>query len=353
MTVSVVFVLVRVLVRTHIQRQFALDDYLLVLAICCFSMMTGFIVYAIDAGGFGQVSGKIPLDVLIRGSKYLVFAQLFNVLTQTITNLSIAVLQLRISGGVYVTFKRVHYASIALNVCAGLAQFFFLLFRCYPVSKAWTPTMKGGNCTNEDAIAIRGYVFCACNVILTWYYALAPIHLVGKLQLRLSVKLSSIFVLSVGILASIAQIMKFKYLLGFSNAPNPLKAFTPLAIFCWIELCLAISAASISTFRPLFKFMPGCATERPPKYPPTVDTEPKMRLRRGYTFQLSEIDSMSIKHDELHITETFDLENPIPTALTTPGPVEETRRLGYFDEYTSPGAGKTKGRPLPDLEKGM
>ncbi|EKG12624.1 hypothetical protein MPH_10290 [Macrophomina phaseolina MS6] len=353
LSVSILFVLFRIVVRARIQRQFAADDYVLVLAICFFSLMTGLIVYAVDAGGFGQVTGHIPLNVLMRGSKYLFFSQLCHVWTMVLTNLSIAMLQLRISGGVYVTFKRLHYASMFFNVCIGLAQFFLLLFRCLPITKAWTPTMAEGHCLDESAVAVGGYAFGACNVLLTWYYALAPIHLIWKLPVKLAVKFPAIFILSVGVLASIAQMMKFKYLLVFAHAPDPLKAFVPLAIFCWVELCLATSAASITTFRPLLKYIPGCATDREPADMTALESEPVKRLRRGYTFQLSEIDSMSTKLDEILSTSTIELEDPTATGLTRPGSVGETKHSEHPTRGNSPGAGSTRAKSLPDLEKGL
>ncbi|GME28615.1 Integral membrane family protein [Neofusicoccum parvum] len=222
LTVAGAFVLLRVLVRLRIQRQFNPDDYLLLLAVCGFSLMTGFLVHAIDAGGFGRPTDELPLEVLLCGIKYLLFAKTSYVLTLIITNLSIALLQLRISGGVFIVFNRLHYTSIAINVVIGLYEFFRVLFQCFPVEKMWTPTMEKGHCADTDGITTGTYVYSAINVALTWYYALALVPLIWKLQLKTAVKLSSIFVLGVGILASVATIIRFKYLLDFSTTSNPL-----------------------------------------------------------------------------------------------------------------------------------
>ncbi|KAL1637844.1 hypothetical protein SLS56_000401 [Neofusicoccum ribis] len=221
LTVAVAFVLLRVLVRLRIQRQFNTDDYLLLLAV------------------------------------YLVFA------------------------------------------------------KTSQVEKMWTPTMDKGHCADTDGITTGTYVYSAINVALTWYYALALVPLIWKLQLKTAVKLSSIFVLGVGILASIATIIRFKYLLDFSTTSNPLNR----------------------------------AAKNAPR--DNDASEPPRKLRRGYTFQLSEIDSMDLKQDETPIIRCQSYEAPSSISVTTPGTLNEDRRVSYFAKEISMEAGEK------DLERGV
>lgn len=79
-----------------------------------------------------QFEKCLPSNLLMN-PQYLLFAKTSYVLTLIITNLSIALLQLRISGGVFIVFNRLHYTSIAINVVIGLYEFFRVLFQCFPV----------------------------------------------------------------------------------------------------------------------------------------------------------------------------------------------------------------------------
>ncbi|KAL1641797.1 hypothetical protein SLS58_005837 [Diplodia intermedia] len=209
LAVSAVFVLLRALVRLHIQRQFAWDDYLLLLALCGFSVITGFLVHGIDTGGFGRNTNELPPEVMLRGIRarnhltglqFLVYAQTAYIMTLLATNLSIALLQLRITGRAHTVFNRLHYAAMGINTVIALYEFFALLFQCYPVSKVWNPTMPKGHCANKQGITVGIYIYSSMNVVLFWYYALAPAPLIWKLQIKPALKLSSTFVLGVGVL---------------------------------------------------------------------------------------------------------------------------------------------------------
>ncbi|KAB2571663.1 hypothetical protein DBV05_g9710 [Lasiodiplodia theobromae] len=352
LTVSAVFVLLRALVRLHIQRQFALDDYLLLLALCGFSMMTAFMVHAIDTGGFGRLTKELPLPVLLRGIKFLICTQVSYTLTLLTTNLSIAFLHLRITGRAHPLFNRLHYVSIAVNVIIGLYECFALLFQCYPVYKAWTPTMQEGHCVDKHGLTIGIYVYSCVNVVLFCYYAFAPAPLIWKLQLKPAVKLSAIFVLGIGILASIGTIIRFRYLFGFSKTTDELKFFAPFARWCWIELCLAISAASVCAFRPLLRLIPCCAIDAADRKGTKPGSDSKKRIPRGYTFQLSEIDSMSIKEQRIPITQEFELSTVSTSAVATPATLYDNGCVSYFPMEPEPIANVKREWRLPDLERG-
>ncbi|OJD30126.1 integral membrane family protein [Diplodia corticola] len=354
LAVSAVFVLLRVLARLHIQRQFAVDDYLLVLALCLMSVITGFMVHGIETGGFGRPTDELPTEVVLRGIKFLILSQTCYILTLLTTGLSIALLQLRITGRAHTIFNRLHYVSIGANVIMATYEFFTLLFQCYPVYKAWTPTMAEGTCADRRGITTSIYVYSAVNILLFWYYAFAPAPLIWKLQIKPAVKLSSIFVLGVGVLASIATIIRMRYLVGFSKSTNTLQVFAPIALLCWIELCLAICAASISSFRPLLRLIPWCGTHVEDSAPHRVDpaANGKKKLRRGYTFQLSEIDSMSIKEQGLPITKPCDACTISTSAVATPATLDDSGRLSYFASMSEPVADREHEWRLPDLERG-
>lgn len=154
--------------------------------------------------------------------------------------------------------------------------------------KYWTPTMTTGRCADRNGVAIGVYVYSAINLVLDWYYALALAPMVWKLQMRTIVKISTILVLGMGVLfvppslpsetllnfhsASVANIIRFKSLIGYASEIDVLckltwaghvafadlntDIFIPIGIWTWAEMCLALTAASVATFRPLIRLLP-------------------------------------------------------------------------------------------------
>lgn len=66
--------------------------------------------------------------------------------------------------------------------------------------KYWTPTITTGHCADRMVVAISVYVYSSINLMLDWYYALALAPMVWKLQMRRMVKISTMFVLGLGVL---------------------------------------------------------------------------------------------------------------------------------------------------------
>ncbi|EKG19807.1 hypothetical protein MPH_02876 [Macrophomina phaseolina MS6] len=132
--------------------------------------------------------------------------------------------------------------------------------------------MTTGHCADRNGVATGVYVYCAVNLILDWYYALALAPMVWRLQMRTAVKISTLFVLGMGVLyvapsrhnhntlnsgsASIANIIRFKSIIGYAAQVDVLYIFIPIAVWTWAEMCLALAAASIATFRPLVRLLP-------------------------------------------------------------------------------------------------
>ncbi|EKG09424.1 hypothetical protein MPH_13542, partial [Macrophomina phaseolina MS6] len=65
--------------------------------------------------------------------------------------------------------------------------------------KFWTPTIAKGHCADRTGVTIGVYVSSAVQLALDWYYALALVPLVWRLQMRTVVKISTMFVLGVGV----------------------------------------------------------------------------------------------------------------------------------------------------------
>ncbi|KAL0257566.1 hypothetical protein SLS55_008380 [Diplodia seriata] len=180
--------------------------------------------------------------------------------------LSIGLLQLRVMGLSTSTLRRMHHATIALTILVSMYEFFTLLFQCYPGpednNSVFQPVIiatADHSCQARRApILVSVYVYSAVNIALDWYYSLAMVPLITGLQnMKAVVKATAIVILGMGVFASIATIIRLKYLVGFADSRDPLLAIVPVGLWSWVEECLGMCAACIVTFRPLTRLIPG------------------------------------------------------------------------------------------------
>lgn len=260
LTITTAFVVLRCLIRVRLQSQFSIDDYLLVGALTALALQTGFGLYAMDYGGFGRKTSDLPRHVYLKGLKWLTITECTYTLAVMLAKLSIAFLQLRVMGLSTATLRRMHQISIGINLVVGLYEFLTLLFQCYPDPEGdYTSVLiASADCTDRAPVLVSVYVYSAANIALDWYYALAMVPLIWALQtMKPVVKVSAILILGMGLFASIATLIRLKYLVGFADSRDPLLAIVPVGLWSWVEECLGMCAACIATFRPLLRLIPG------------------------------------------------------------------------------------------------
>lgn len=67
------------------------------------------------------------------------------------------------------------------------------------VARAWDSSISG-TCVDREIVARGVYVYSSVNIVLDWLYAILPMPLLWNLQMNTRVKLSVMFVLSLGVL---------------------------------------------------------------------------------------------------------------------------------------------------------
>ncbi|KKY27149.1 putative integral membrane family protein [Diplodia seriata] len=231
-TITGAFIAMRCWVRVRLQAQFTADDYLLVTALAIYAIQTAFGIYAIDHGGFGGAIASVPPAIYAVGLKWIILTQITYPLVQLFAKLSIALLQLRIGGlSTSPLLRRTHYASMALVVLVSLLGFFSALIQCDPgnadalSSQSQVPGPRhrqrnGGiliptvPCHSHRPTLIAGYVVSALSIALDWYYSVAMAPCIWALRnVSAVVRLGIIVVLGMGVLASVATVVKLVYLL--------------------------------------------------------------------------------------------------------------------------------------------
>ncbi|KAK3074099.1 hypothetical protein LTR53_003746 [Teratosphaeriaceae sp. CCFEE 6253] len=174
------------------------------------------------------------------------------------------------------------YVMSALFTTLTLLGFFYIIFRCTPISYAWDTTTPSGKCQPEHILAGIYYAITAINIAIDWYCALLPIPLLWNAPLDLRTKLSVAFLLSLGVLASIAACVRQKYTSALTSENDLELSLGMLMIWGYAEVGIGFFVGSLSTlpaalFSPLG--WPGASPIRTSRTP--RDTRGASEVRIG------------------------------------------------------------------------
>lgn len=165
--------------------------------------------------------------------------------------LSIAVFLLRIA--VQKRYQWILKISMAIVAIWTAGIFLFDVFECKPVEFQWDYTIQGGTCVSGDSLVNAAYAFSVLSALSDWLYALLPIPMLWSVKMNQQTKAAVIVILSLGVFASVATLIRIKYLIDLGLADDILYASTETMIWTIVEPGLGITAASAVTLRPLLR----------------------------------------------------------------------------------------------------
>ncbi|OAR00329.1 hypothetical protein LLEC1_02059 [Akanthomyces lecanii] len=241
-------VLMRCYTRAFISKCFGADDWLMAVA-CGQLFFLGYVICS-NTGvhyGTGQHRDDLTPENYATAKKFWFLCYVFFGLTMMTAKLSFGWLLLRIV--VIPQHKWVIYGTSLFVVLAGFAYFFVTMFQCQPVAHYWDDAIPG-HCLAMHIYVSLGYLYSSISVATDLVFALLPAFIIWHLQIRTEIRWVLIFLMGLGCVASIAVLVRVAYLSTFYD-PDFLWATTDVAIWSTIEMGLALTAASISTLRPL------------------------------------------------------------------------------------------------------
>lgn len=213
----------------------------------------------------------------INALEYQALATATYVLDMMFIKLSIGIFLLRIA-----TQKRYRYtiwASIVIVAIWSLVLFFWNLLQCDPISAQWDYRLlenPENHCVSPQAIVDAAYALSVMTILSDWLYALLPIPMVWNVKMTKQAKATVVLILGLGIFASIATLIRLKFLSDLSDLsdilctspPSPSTsqyrrrqsptntlqvAGTNAMVWTMIEPGVAIVASSLVTIRPLLR----------------------------------------------------------------------------------------------------
>jgi hypothetical protein len=174
------------------------------------------------------------------------------ILTTILFKISLAIFFLRIV--VVVWQRRLIYVSTGIYTVYGIFFIFLVTFRCGDPSDFIINAARQKCITNEVLLPLI-YIAGGLNAVVDVIFATLPITILWNSHMPRQTKISVGILLSMGCIGSIASIIRIAYLGGLTDGLKFFDHAIDAGLLSVVEPGLAITAASLSALRPLFKSM--------------------------------------------------------------------------------------------------
>ncbi|KAI1363597.1 hypothetical protein F5Y08DRAFT_354294 [Xylaria arbuscula] len=252
--ISWLSVALRTYVRAGMTMSFQVDDWVMLAGLANFTVSCSFVFVGFTYG-LGRHNRSLSQHDEIEALKYQALATASYVSNMWLIKLSIGLFLFRLAD--QRRYKWILGVSIVVVGIWSLTLFFWNIFQCNPVPAQWDYTILArdptAHCVSADEIVSAAYALSALTILSDWLYALLPIPLIWRVKMTPQAKLSVIGVLSLGVFASVATLIRLKFLADLTDTSDILHAGTDAMIWTLVEPGIAISAASLATIRPLLR----------------------------------------------------------------------------------------------------
>ncbi|KAF5005079.1 hypothetical protein FDECE_8496 [Fusarium decemcellulare] len=243
--------------RVEANQRWRVNDYLAVFGFLPFipaSVLGALAVhYGIGATDSHLNRYEMKEFLIVRGMEYLLLYELTYYAASSLTKFAIAVTILHIC--VQKRYVYLMYGLMGVMILTNGICLIWLFVNCVPFATYWNP--KLGHCKAEDGFLNLSYVGTAVQVAADWTCAITPFFIVYSLQMPKRTKFSVVAILGLGVLASIAALMRivsYKYIDIKVYPKDHMVAEGRLLLWSLLESSLAIIACSL----PSLKLFGGC-----------------------------------------------------------------------------------------------
>ncbi|KAF2642008.1 hypothetical protein P280DRAFT_397288 [Massarina eburnea CBS 473.64] len=251
----------RLYTRARIVRNVGWDDWIMVLA-TILAVMTSIVVTKEVQYGVGKHAAYLPPPDLIKAVKWIWLSTPMSTLSACFGKISIALLLMRIiNRNKYYRFFL--WVLIGLLLAINIVLNIITFIQCRPTWWLWeqlNPMTKAhGTCWNPDIQKFYGYFQGSFSAFSDLVLALFPILIIKDLQIELKLKAALCSVMGMGILATVAAIVKTVEL---KNLATPDFTYNAIDLIYWFisENWLIVIAACIPTLGPLYFVLLGKRT---------------------------------------------------------------------------------------------
>lgn len=234
----------RLYTRTRIvTRGFGWDD-----AALCLTYL-GFVLVCVTCWtsmGYGfAAEDDQPYYDKKRATEFYFATQLCCYISSGLVKLAVALVLVRLANT-----KVLRWSLYISMVICGIWTVVMTLFTSWLCASGGTSNYAG-----SQTCGVVGQFRTISNIFIDYFYALLPVWMLWKVQMSLRLKITAMFLLSLGIFASSATIVKLVIITRLRTAKGIEEKNLHYQLLLWaiIELGLAIFAASAAALRPLLK----------------------------------------------------------------------------------------------------
>ncbi|KAL1592716.1 hypothetical protein SLS60_011132 [Paraconiothyrium brasiliense] len=142
------------------------------------------------------------------------------------------------------------YANMLLCLLLMGGTGMYLFFQCKPVQKNWYTNLPG-ECNPREIQTALSFAVAAVSITTDWTFAILPVCLLWNVQMDPRVKLSVVLMLGLGVFASIAPIVRLKFLFGLNDQTKFLENLSPILAWASAEMNAGLIVANLPACRPL------------------------------------------------------------------------------------------------------
>ncbi|KAH8883947.1 hypothetical protein GQ53DRAFT_629792, partial [Thozetella sp. PMI_491] len=247
-----VSILFRAYVRIHMIKKVSLDDYLMFAAVLIYTGYAIIAVWGIIGGGTGQHFVDIKPAEAAQALEAWFLCEVIYAPLSALVRTSIGVFLLRIATNK--THRAIIYSTIIVIWILSVIYFFLMMFQCSPPSYFWEQVYhKSGSCMDLNVIPAATIAHSVISAVCDFILALLPVAMMWNVQLNKRTKVTVAALLSMGLIAGVALIVRIPYVKFLAISSDFLFETIDVAIWSVMEPSLGIIAGCIATLRPLFK----------------------------------------------------------------------------------------------------
>ncbi|KAK2052252.1 hypothetical protein LY76DRAFT_598754 [Colletotrichum caudatum] len=250
LVLNTIAVCARLYTRTFVTKAFQISDALLVAALGAFGALYGLLVVGVQ-GGIGGHILQATIPGIATSLKVIFFLEIIYVVLTSAMKGSIALTFIRLSRSRVLNIM--FWVSIAMDVLISAAFIIYLLVQCKPIDYAWRmlePTAKG-KCLPLEGQLYMGYALCIVTAMLDVLLLVSPWIMMRGRGLNSRIKMYIYGIFGLGILATIANIIRLVALVKLAHSSDQL--FDAAPVFTWsaIEVSIGIIIAGLIELGPL------------------------------------------------------------------------------------------------------
>ncbi|KAG5975402.1 hypothetical protein E4U58_000982 [Claviceps cyperi] len=278
----------RTVTRIFLMKGCQANDILMLIAQAIFTVACSFQFEGVQSGVGRHNASFTNEDDLVAAIMWQALGVAIYILNMMFIKLSIGFFLLRIATQKsYIWAIRIVLVIITLW---SIGLFIWNLLQCTPIEKQWDFRITDGHCAGASEVLTAAYALSAMTIATDWFFALIPIPMLWGVKMSMQAKTTVILILSLGIFASVATLIRFRFLTSIERTDDILFRATNASIWSLVEVGVAIIASSLATIRPLLRSLKIRGFVSVDKSPLVETSSPRRASRKVPESMIPDID---------------------------------------------------------------